>query len=67
MTLRFIFRRSEFDGYSQAKTERMETLDVECGAVQAMLQRGGYGESGHDVTTLVGVEVLTGEVPRSVA
>jgi hypothetical protein len=62
--LRFVFKRSQFDACSQARTERYETLDVECGAVQMLLQRGGQGEQGHDVTLLVGVEVLTGEVPE---
>lgn len=56
--LRFILQRKVFDRYSEADETVFETLDIDVPALQSALTRGGLGEMGHDITKLVGVEVL---------
>lgn len=58
--IRFILKRKTSSRHSGLETEDFETLDVECGLLQAALQRGGHGMDEYDHTELVGVEILNG-------
>lgn len=56
--IRFILRRQVIDTDSGAQIESFETFDVWLPSLAAKLNRGGYGQKGCNITTLVGVEVL---------
>jgi hypothetical protein len=56
--LRFIIKRLWKDSHSGLETEGLETLDAECIELEHVLLGGGYGESGYDHRSLVGVEIL---------
>lgn len=58
--LRFILRRSVFnpnDGMAEPRVV-MYTVDADVPELEELLRSGGRGDFGHDLTTLVGVEVL---------
>lgn len=56
--LRFIIKNKWRDGASGAEGEDLRTLDIDVPDLQDALTVGGYGESGYDMASLVGVEVL---------
>jgi hypothetical protein len=56
--IRFILRNQRRDEYSRATVDCLFTIDGDVVALEQALRRGGYGESGYDLTSLVGVEVL---------
>lgn len=55
--IRFILRRSTFDGSSGLRREDLQTLDIDVPELESLLLRGGYGPAGYDSTELVGAEV----------
>jgi hypothetical protein len=57
--LRFILKRSEAN-YEYNRTS-LETHDLWVPELEALLLRGGKGDCGHDMTELVGVEVLSAD------
>lgn len=56
--LRFIVKREVFDEHSGQKSSGFRTIDIDVPELQAALTHGGFGESGYDETSLVGVEIL---------
>lgn len=56
--IRFIIKTKWRDGHSGAEGEYFKTLDLDVPALQDALTIGGYGESGYEMATLVGVETL---------
>jgi hypothetical protein len=59
--LRFILKRSTFnpnDGMAEPHVG-LFTVDADVPEIENHLRSGGRGSFGHDLTTLVGVEVLT--------
>jgi hypothetical protein len=56
--LRFIIKRDTFDETNHMRRERHYTLDLDVPELEQELTRGGYGESGHDISGLMAVEVL---------
>ncbi len=56
--IRAVLRRRWADKISGASTDQLFTLDFDCPELEEALLKGGYGESGFDMTDLVGVEVL---------
>ena len=59
--LRFIVRRRVRSEYSGASFETLATYDVSAPDLERALARGGHGESGYDITELIGVSVLGGD------
>jgi hypothetical protein len=58
--LRFILKRSVFnpnDGMNEPRVS-MFTVDAEVPKLEDRLRAGGRGDFGHDLTSLVGVEVV---------
>lgn len=63
--LRFVVRRKQKDSLvSGAEWETLETIDVDLPELERRLEQGGFGDSGYDVTELVGVEVLPKDATR---
>ena len=56
--LRFIVKRDTFDEINSMRRERHYTLDLDAPELEQELTRGGYGESGYDISTLIAVEIL---------
>lgn len=56
--LRFIISRSTYDAVSDAHGQTFETLDADLPELERIMSSGDYGESGHDVPHLIGVELL---------
>ena len=56
--LRFILQRSHQDEHNGASGTTWETFDCDVPNLEAMLKRGGRSEGGHDLTHMVGVEIL---------
>lgn len=56
--IRFIILHSQEDRISGAQWKSYETLDLDVPELERQLGLGGFGESGHDIRTLLGVEVL---------
>ena len=56
--LRVIIRRKFKDSYSGLETDELETVDVECQALEEILKGGGSGESGYDYRSVAGIEIL---------
>jgi hypothetical protein len=54
--IRFILKRSTGDGVSPDH-ESFETFDADVPELERVLKRGGRG-AGHDMTHLVGVEII---------
>lgn len=59
MTLRFILKRNIKDQYNGCEHEHLQTLDLEVPELEEALSGGGRGENGYDITSLLGVEILT--------
>jgi hypothetical protein len=57
MSLRFILNRNISEPYSQAHMTSIETILLDVPELERLLRRGGYG-AGHDITSLLGVEVV---------
>jgi hypothetical protein len=55
--IRFIISRSCRDAVSGADWVNFETVDVDVPQLQEKL-KGGFGESGYDIPTVIGVEIL---------
>lgn len=56
--IRFIIKRRFQDNYSGAVGEAFVTLLLDVPELQAEIDRGGYGPSGHDLSELVGIELV---------
>lgn len=63
--LRFIIKNKWRDGTSRAEGEDLRTLDIDVPELQDALTVGGYGESGYDMASLLGVEVLPNQTKDS--
>lgn len=59
--LRFIIKRKEKDQNNGLERETIETMDIECDELEAILVGGGYSETGYDYREVAGVECLTGK------
>ena len=55
--LRIILKREQYDAHSGCREQNFITIDVEAPEVERALSSGGFGESGYDVTHIIGVEV----------
>jgi hypothetical protein len=62
--IRFIISRSRRDAVSGAEWQDFETVDVDVPALEARLG-GGHGESGYDISTVIGVERRPLQVERA--
>ena len=47
-------QRREADSFWQEHT----TVDIEVPQLQALLESGGFGETGHEITTLIGAQII---------
>lgn len=56
--IRFILRREVFYEINQMRSTSHYTIDIDVPELEDRLTDGGFGESGHDLTSLVAVEVL---------
>lgn len=56
--IRFILKNRYHDVHSGASNESFFTIDADVPQLQERLSSGGYGESGYDITALIGVETL---------
>lgn len=56
--LRAILKHKYRDSVSGAEDEFFQTLDFDCPTLEGALKHGGYGESGYEIVSLVGVERL---------
>lgn len=56
--IRFILRRDYAYHSDGIRTTDYFTIDGDTDAVECALKRGGFGESGFDQTTFVGIEVI---------
>lgn len=56
--LRLIISRKWKDSHSCLETNTFETVDVDAPELEKILRGGGYGESGYDYRSVVGVELL---------
>ncbi len=56
--LRFILVRRQYSAYDDRRSETFETVDVDVPEIEQRLRAGGYGESGFDQTSMVGVEII---------
>lgn len=56
--LRAIIRYDIKDSVSGATWTTYGTVDFEAPALQKRLTGGGYGQTGYDIPTVIGIEVL---------
>ena len=56
--LRIILKRERFEEVNQMRTTDHYTIDIESPELERELTRGGFGEQGFDVRSIVDVEVL---------
>ncbi|MBM3299185.1 MAG: hypothetical protein FJY85_04445 [Deltaproteobacteria bacterium] len=56
--LRAILKRKQADMISGAQWERLYTFDFDSPELERELQSGGRGDTGYDLTELVGIEML---------
>ncbi len=64
--LRFILRRKVVDRISGMENVTYRTLDIDVPELESRLNNGGYGENGCDITSLLGVEIMTNLIPGCV-
>ncbi|HXP66898.1 MAG TPA: hypothetical protein VN815_15590 [Steroidobacteraceae bacterium] len=55
--IRFIIERSLQENICGMHSKTFETIDLDVPELEARLRAGGYGENGHDIRTLIGVEI----------
>jgi hypothetical protein len=56
--IRFIFERSFKDMASGYEGKGLHTVDINVPELEKLLTRGGMGENGHDITELIGAEII---------
>jgi len=56
--IRFILETSVHDDISHASYKSIHTIDIDVPQLQNKLDVGGYGEHGHHICQLIGVEIL---------
>lgn len=56
--IRFIVRRKFKDNYNGCELDSFETYDIDVPELESVLSSGGSGESGYDVSTLAGIEII---------
>ena len=59
--IRIIFLRESFSEVNQMRMSRHYTMDVDVPELERELSRGGFGETGYDFCSVVGVEVIPGK------
>jgi hypothetical protein len=64
--LRFIIQNQRQDNHIGLGLTDYYTLDIDVPELEAALTRGGHGEMGFDLHSLMGVEILAGRQPDSV-
>ena len=64
--LRFIIQNQREDKHIGLGLTDYYTLDIDVPELEDALTRGGHGEMGFDLHSLMGVEILTGRQPESV-